>query len=115
MKCSKYKFFALYIIILLPELHVLKLYEEHPIEDFDDIVYKEKLYQGKTYNNNYDNKNNYLNDDIDDFQKPASTFEFIINYIKNQIKSYFYPLEEYISGLKFINKSNFISYRKKKL
>ena len=44
MKCSKYKFFfALYIIILLPEIHVLKLYEEHPIEDFDDIVYKEKL------------------------------------------------------------------------
>jgi hypothetical protein len=103
MKCSKYKFFfALYIIIPLPEIHVLKLYEEHPIEDFDDIVYKEKLYHGKSYNNNYDNKNNYLNDDIDDFQKPASTFEFIINYIKNQIKSYFYPLEEYISGLKFI-------------
>ena len=106
MKCLKYNFFLLYIILLIPKLSILKLYEENPSDSLDyyykDASYHEKnyFYNKHTNNKNKDEESN--NYDSEDFEKPASTFEFIINYIKNRIKAYFYDIEEYIDGLKFV-------------
>ena len=75
MKCLKYNFFLLYIILLIPKLSILKLYEENPSDSFE-YYYKDKSYYEKNYyNNKYSNNKNNLEEsndyDSEDFEKPA--------------------------------------------
>ena len=110
MKNSKNNLFLLFIIILLFKLCYMKIYnDENTISDSFDNYNIDDSYENKNYyynkqknnniNNNFDESDNEENDD---FEKPKSTFEYLIKYIKNRFLSYFDDFEEYISGLKFV-------------
>ena len=105
MKNSKKNLFLLFIIILLSKLCYMKIYNENISDIFDnyyeDDSYKSKKYYYNKYRNNNDNSDEFI-DYEDDFEKPKSTFEFLITYIKNRFLSYFYNFEEYFTGLKFV-------------
>ena len=105
MKNSKKNLFLLFIIILLSKLCYMKIYNENISDIFDnyyeDDSYKSKKYYYNKYRNNNDKTDEFI-DYEDDFEKPKSTFEFLITYIKNRFLSYFYNFEEYFKGLKFV-------------
>jgi hypothetical protein len=83
----------------------MKIYNENISDIFDnyyeDDSYKSKKYYYNKYRNNNDNSDEFI-DYEDDFEKPKSTFEFLITYIKNRFLSFFYNFEEYFTGLKFV-------------
>lgn len=116
MKCSQYEFFLLYIIFLIPKFCILKLYKENLLDEFDNY-YNEN---SKEENNNYHGKYRYnknifgkfedYNDD--NFQKPASRFEYIITYIKNGVSNYFTRFGEYFDDFKYMISKYKILFRR---
>ena len=107
MKCSKYNFLLLYIILLIPKLCVMKLYKEDPEDNLEYYYNKYSYNENEYYYSEQKNNKNKIDEnnfdiDEDNFQKPASTFEFYTTYIKNRVKAYFYGFHEYYDGLKFV-------------
>ena len=107
MKCSKHNFFHLFLILLIPKLCVLKIYKEDEEEYLDNYYNKYSNNENEYYYNRHKNNKNefdkYNYDYIEDnFQQPASKFEFFISYIKNRVNAYFYDFYEYVDELKFV-------------
>ena len=107
MKCSKYNILLLYIILLIPELCVMKLYKENPEDNFEYYYNKYTYNENEYYNSQQKNNENKIDEqnyviDEDNFQKPASKLEFFVTYITNRVKAYFYGFHEYYEGLKFV-------------
>ena len=107
MKCSKYNFLLLYLILLIPKLCVMKLYKENQEDNLEYYYSKFSYNENEYYNNKQKNKKYNIDEynyeiDEDNFQKPASKLEFFITYIKNRVKAYFYDFLEYYEALKFV-------------
>ena len=106
MKFTKYNIFLIFIILLLPEICIMKLYDDNSADNFDNYYTqnsnKEKKYYYNEYRNNNHDFDKFDNYESDEFKKPKSTLEFFINYVKNRILSYFDNFQEYFEGLKFI-------------
>ena len=107
MKCSKYNFLLLYIILLIPKLCVMKLYKEDSEDNFDYYYNKYLNNANEYYTNNQKNNKNKIDEynyeiDEDNFQTPSSKIEFFVTYIKNRVKAYFYDFHEYYESLKFV-------------
>ena len=117
MKYSNYIFFLTYIILLIPQLCIMKLYDENYYSneidnDYSNSYFDEKKYSYNKYvkNNNKFSQNN--NPDDEDFKKPNSKLDFFISYIKNRIISYLGSFEEYYDGLKYIFSKYKILFRR---
>ena len=106
MKYSKYNIFLLLIILLNIDINLAKIYDENFAHIHDDYYGKsfdkeKKYYYNKFKNNNHD-FNKYADNEDEYFEKPKSTLEFFITYIKNRILSFFNNFEEYFLGLKYV-------------
>ena len=106
MKYSKYNIFLLLIILLNIDINLAKIYDENFAYIHDDYYGKsfdkeKKYYYNKFKNNNHD-FNKYADNEDEYFEKPKSTLEFFITYIKNRILSFFNNFEEYFLGLKYV-------------
>ena len=106
MKYSKYNIFLLLIILLNIDINLAKIYDENFAYIHDDYYGKsfdkeKKYYYNKFKNSNHD-FNKYADNEDEYFEKPKSTLEFFITYIKNRILSFFNNFEEYFLGLKYV-------------
>lgn len=98
-------FFILLIFLSANQFIKSKIYQD--ISSDYDIDYMENINTKKTYTQKYGPKSKYHKKQSNFYdnefnEKPTSTFDFLWQYFKNRVYSYFDSFNDYFDGLEFV-------------